>query len=600
MATIKGNVQARVSRSFPADLNSEGTEAEAVGRGAIVVSPPVAAETQAPERDSDTALVAAVRRGDDRAFEQLYSRYQRRISVYVFGMVKDHGRAEDITQEVFISALRRMRDTDRAIAFKPWVYEIAKNACIDQFRRSRRAEEVSFDAGDELGVADQGRLIAGEPTPDAAVDAKQQLDHLCGAFGGLSDSHHEILVLREFEGLSYSEIGDRMGLSRPGVESTLFRARKRLGEEYDELITGQRCVRIQSIISSAASSSLGARDTRRLARHLSHCQPCRRQAVAAGIDTAAILARKPVRRRVAEKLGGLLPIPAFLRTRGWLGGGQMVAGSEPMTAAWSKAAAVAATVLVVGAGAGVEPQIGGAAPDARSQPKVAASAGRSNSSATAANARARTLGLSSAPTKTTGSAGSRRGASKKAAGDKGASAPTGGGGSTSPTAPASTGSGGSATSPSSGTRKPSGSGSTPKPTADLPGTTQQAADQVDKTVRNTGQAVTNTVDGAANTVGGAVTGAGNTVGGATGAVGGAVGGATGAAGGAVGGATGAAGGAVGGATGAAGGAVGGATGGAGGAVGGATGAAGGAVEDTTGAVGGAVGGATGSLPGLGG
>ena len=115
------------------------------------------------EGPTDATLVAAVRRGDDRAFEQLYSRYQRRISAYVFGMVKDHGRAEDITQEVFISALRRMRETDRAIAFKPWIYEIAKNACIDQFRRSRRAEEVSMDAGDGLGQADHGRLVAAEP-----------------------------------------------------------------------------------------------------------------------------------------------------------------------------------------------------------------------------------------------------------------------------------------------------------------------------------------------------------------------------------------------------------------------------------------------------
>src|SRR5215216_6157948 len=113
---------------------------------------------------TDHQLVGAVRRGDDRAFEELYSRYQRRIAAYVFGMVKDHGRAEDITQEVFISALRRMRETERPIAFKPWVYEIAKNACIDQFRRSRRAEEVSFDAGEGLPGADQGRLVASEPT----------------------------------------------------------------------------------------------------------------------------------------------------------------------------------------------------------------------------------------------------------------------------------------------------------------------------------------------------------------------------------------------------------------------------------------------------
>src|SRR4051794_41634521 len=306
-------------------------EDRTVGRGTMVMDAPVSAtpEPAVAEGPGDATLVAAVRRGDDRAFEQLYSRYQRRISAYVYGMVKDHGRAEDITQEVFISALRRMRETDRAIAFKPWIYEIAKNACIDQFRRSRRAEEVSMDAGEGLGQADHGRLAAAEPTPDDAVDAKQQLDHLCGAFGGLSDSHHEILVLREFEGLSYREIGDRMGLSRPGVESTLFRARKRLTEEYDELVSGQRCARVQSIIASAEQEAPGARDTRRLARHIAHCQPCRRQAIASGLD-AAVLAHKPVRRRIAERVAGLLPVPGFLRTRIWGGSEQMVPMSEPM------------------------------------------------------------------------------------------------------------------------------------------------------------------------------------------------------------------------------------------------------------------------------
>ena len=104
-------------------------------------------------------LVAAVRRGDDRAFEALYSRYQRRIHAYVVGMVKDHGRAEDVTQEVFVSALRRMRATERPIAFKPWIYEIAKNACIDQYRRSRRTEEVSLEADEGLAPADYGKLV---------------------------------------------------------------------------------------------------------------------------------------------------------------------------------------------------------------------------------------------------------------------------------------------------------------------------------------------------------------------------------------------------------------------------------------------------------
>ena len=87
---------------------------------------------------SDVELVAAVRRGSDVAFEELYSRYSHRIGGYVHGMVGDRGRAEDITQEIFIAAVRRMRETDRPINFKAWIYEIAKNACIDNFRRSRR------------------------------------------------------------------------------------------------------------------------------------------------------------------------------------------------------------------------------------------------------------------------------------------------------------------------------------------------------------------------------------------------------------------------------------------------------------------------------
>src|SRR3954465_4016522 len=212
---------------------------------AVALAP---APVRAATLQSDAELVAAVRRGSDRAFEELYARYHRRISSYIFGMVKDHARAEDLTQDVFVSALRRMRDTDRPIAFKPWVYEIAKNACIDQFRRSRRAEEVSYDAEEGMGAADYGRLVSAEAMPEAELESKTKLDHLRGAFGGLSETHHEILVMRELEGLSYREIGERLGMSRPSVESTLFRARRRLTEEYEELVSGARCQRIQSII----------------------------------------------------------------------------------------------------------------------------------------------------------------------------------------------------------------------------------------------------------------------------------------------------------------------------------------------------------------
>ena len=87
---------------------------------------------------TETDLIGAVRSGDDRAFGELYSRYGSSVLGYIAGIVRDRGRAEDISQDVFVSALRAMRASDRAISFKPWIYEIARNACIDEFRRAKR------------------------------------------------------------------------------------------------------------------------------------------------------------------------------------------------------------------------------------------------------------------------------------------------------------------------------------------------------------------------------------------------------------------------------------------------------------------------------
>ena len=292
---------------------------------------------------SDHQLVSLVRAGDDRAFEELFHRYRRRITAYVYGMVADHGRAEDIAQEVFVSALRRMRETERPIAFRPWIYEIAKNACIDAHRRRSRAEEVSLTSDEGHASGDHLHLVSSTPAPHEAIEVKQRLGHLCGAFGGLSEAHHEILVLRELEGLSYREIGERMGLSRPAVESTLFRARRRLAQEYDELASGARCKRVQAIISSAVGGQLAPRERRRMARHVVHCESCRRHARSLGVAT------QPAQASGARKLAGLLPLP-------------LLPAAEPLAVGWGKTAATLATLAVAGFSAGAVAQHGGVTP----------------------------------------------------------------------------------------------------------------------------------------------------------------------------------------------------------------------------------------------
>jgi RNA polymerase sigma factor (sigma-70 family) len=187
----------------------------------------------AGDATSDAHLIAAVRRGSDLAFEQLYRRYSASVGRFVAARVRDSGRAEDLLQEIFLSALRRIRATDGTIVFRPWIFEIAKNAAIDHYRRTSRTEEVSIHADDVLRPADQLRLMgAPHARPENAVLHKEQFDQLRGAFAELSTNHHRVLVLRELEGLSYREIAKEMDMTRPAVESALFRARRRLQQEY--------------------------------------------------------------------------------------------------------------------------------------------------------------------------------------------------------------------------------------------------------------------------------------------------------------------------------------------------------------------------------
>ena len=321
-------------------------------------------------RRSELSLVADARRGDDRAFEELYSRYRQRIFAFVMSRVHDHGRAEDIAQEVFMSALRQLRTTDQEVVLQPWLYTIAKNACIDEFRRGERVTAVPVGSDDDLTVG-QGSILSLVPTPDDAIESKQRLDDLRGAFGGLSDTHRRLLVMREFEGRSYDEIGHQLGMSRQMVESGLFRARRKLGSEYDELATGRRCEQIVDAIAAgmfATAKGLGLKERRRAIRHLSHCQSCRHHAMMAHVDEALL---KP--RSVADKLAALLPFGFWRKlwphARGGtgsaagggakgtaaLGGAAQAAGPAAAGSSISMgtAAVAAAVVAIAGAGGGV-------------------------------------------------------------------------------------------------------------------------------------------------------------------------------------------------------------------------------------------------------
>ncbi len=351
----------------------------------------VAAKTES----TDEQLVAATRTGSDEAFEVLFRRYQSRIEAYARGIVSDHARAEDIVQDVFVSALRSLRSSDRKIAFKPWVYEIAKNACIDHLRRARRSSEVSIDSED-FSPGDEGRLSASVTSMDAAWSAREELDTLKMAFNDLPDAQREVLVSRELEGLSYDKISSRTGLTRSAVESMLFRARRTLKDGFDDIATGERCQRMRVAMVSLSEGNVGLRVERRLARHLSDCAACRREAIALGLDELAFGAAARGRARIPiSRVAAFLPLPAFLRRR-WLDGagtlgsaGQGGAAEQGATLAGKAAVVLAAAVLAGGGAAGVAHKSGAIGPGGDSHGGTAIdrqASGKAGSGAAAAHA----------------------------------------------------------------------------------------------------------------------------------------------------------------------------------------------------------------------
>ena len=224
----------------------------------------------------------AAQAGSPEAFAALFRRYRPEIARYASRTLGDDARAEDVVQEAFLSALRGIGTLDRPAGFKPWLYRIAHNACVDQMRRRARAEEVSFDANG-IPAAEEFRLFRQAPSNHAQVAQKEDFKHLRQALTDLPDSQAEILVLRELEGLSYDDIGMRMRISVSAVESLLFRARRGLRAEYGQISTGERCRSMRTVMAQTVEGIDRPKERRALVRHLRGCTECRRDAFVMGL-----------------------------------------------------------------------------------------------------------------------------------------------------------------------------------------------------------------------------------------------------------------------------------------------------------------------------
>lgn len=167
---------------------------------------------------SDHDLAGAFRDGDERAFAALFERFRRPVFVFALRMLGDEDAARDLVQDVFVRIWERRAQLDRPGSFRSWLFAVARNRCLSQLRRGRGLVPLD-DAPEEALVS------------AAAVDGPerdQDLVLLRRALAALKVEYREVLVLREYQELSYAEIAAITDSTESAVKSRLFKARRAL------------------------------------------------------------------------------------------------------------------------------------------------------------------------------------------------------------------------------------------------------------------------------------------------------------------------------------------------------------------------------------
>jgi RNA polymerase sigma-70 factor, ECF subfamily len=193
--------------------------------------------------DTDLMLVERTVAGDQRAFELLVIKYQRRIERLIGRMVRDTDLVEDIAQETFIRAYRALAQFRGEAQFYTWLYRIAVNTAkkaLGDLKRDPLVSENALRGGDEEDETSsvENELTTAE-TPETVLAAKEIATAVNSAMEALPEELRQAVTLREIEGLSYEDIADVMNCPIGTVRSRIFRAREAISAKIKPLLENQ-------------------------------------------------------------------------------------------------------------------------------------------------------------------------------------------------------------------------------------------------------------------------------------------------------------------------------------------------------------------------
>ena len=176
---------------------------------------------------TEQELVALAKQGDQDAFAQLVEANQNKIYSLALRMTGNPEDGADLAQEAFLRAWRSLPSFQEESSFSTWLYKLTSNLCIDFLRKEKRRKAVvtTVSLDDDQDESPPLEVPDHRFTPEAEVEHRELRAAMSRALKVMSEEHRQILILREVEGLSYTEIAELLDVEEGTVKSRLARAR---------------------------------------------------------------------------------------------------------------------------------------------------------------------------------------------------------------------------------------------------------------------------------------------------------------------------------------------------------------------------------------
>lgn len=187
-----------------------------------------------PEPQLDQQDLAALLSGEDLALNRIMDRYQGRLQGFAYRFTQDWSESEDLVVETFVRLYQRAREIRSGRALRAWLYRTLLRLCLNYRRWSDRHPTVSL-SHEDAAAEDRTAGKAESPDPARHTELLETRAFVQNAVAELPEEMRSVLLLHHYDGMSYAEIGEIVGCSVRGVETRLYRARRRLRDSLGKL-----------------------------------------------------------------------------------------------------------------------------------------------------------------------------------------------------------------------------------------------------------------------------------------------------------------------------------------------------------------------------